>query len=51
MEGKISKKNMRRVLLDINPLARAYFKNMIKVRTGIDPAEANELDLEKSIHF
>lgn len=53
MQGKVSKRTyyIKRVLLDIDPLVRKYFKNMIKFHTGIDPANTNELDLEASIHF
>lgn len=50
-EGKVSKEHIKRVLLDIDPLVRKYFKNMIKFHTGIDTANTNELDLEASIHF
>ena len=51
MEGKVNKEQIKRVLLDIDPLVRKYFKNMTKFHTGLDPANANELHLEASIHF
>jgi len=52
LEEKVSKEHVKKVLLEINdPLVRGYFKNMVKFRTGVDPANANELDLEASIDF
>jgi len=51
MEEKIAKATIKQVLLDVNPLVRKYHKNIIGFRTGEDPTNANELDLEDSIHF
>ena len=51
MEGNIDKETIKQVLLDINPLVRQFHKNVIELHTGVDPAEANELNLKDSIHF
>jgi len=47
----VSDEQIKDVLLSINSSARKYFRNMIEIRTGIDPANVKTLDLETSIHF
>lgn len=51
MERNFDKETIRRILLDINPLVRKYYRNIVKFHTGINPTEAGQLDLEESIHF
>ena len=51
VEHALSKQVIKTVLLDIDPLARKLFSNVLEANTGIDPSNACNLDLEQSIHF
>jgi len=51
LELQVSKAQIEKVLLDFDPFVRKYFKNMVRVHTGIDPNSSSELDLDESIHF